>query len=307
LKITFNHAPFDLWNEDLGELEKPLERWATVAEVVEELEQELQSHPYGVEAKKARWRAKKWAEKFSRLARDLREKGKTELAKENEDAAQRLVKAVGNSLEIEQDKWISDLDNITDSTSKNLVKACRKALLGMAEISMSGGDEEGKLFERTRKSLLKKYEDRIEKQLEKLGKMSPDDPKFDEHVRELVKSNEQIYLLKDADASSRWEVWREKNATALEERYKRNPALDKEMKSLLRIHVLVFDSKDIPESLSGDSNIKAYWEQLQAYVKQLRSTTEGSIELTQAEISRTEGKEIKGEAIQSPSSAQMRG
>lgn len=297
LKVTFNYTANDVWSQESSEKTKLVtsKKWPTVDEVVEDNEKNLQTQPYGDEAEKARSKALKWAEKFLIQSVRLQKKGKKKLAQKNEDAAQRLWKAVARSCEKEQEKLISDVDNITDSTSDALIKAGIKAVNGMKKIQMLGGDEDGKASERTMNSLARKYEDRFDKQLENLKIASPDSPEIIRLTQELLKSQEAIQMTEgDTNQESKINKWIATNASKLEERYKINPALDDVMKSLIRIQLLVLGST-LPKSLLGDTEIKSYVEELQRHAREKAEKELQS--LPEPEIAQIKGKDLESKVI----------
>jgi hypothetical protein len=297
LKIIFDHSDADVWDENLGETEKLGEKWLAVSELVERLEQEIQKNPSGVEAKKARWRAMRWGIKLQRLARELRKDGKQEAAQKNENGAQRLFIAVKNSHEKEQDSLISDLTNIGDTTGKDFIKKSRKVDMGIRDVLSTQGDEDGKLAKRTIDCLLEKYEDRAEKLFERLEKTSPTEPKYGEYVVELMKSLDSAFSMRESGEAEQ-SIARisdrliEKSTAALEKRYNLDPMLDKEMKRLIRIHVL-FLHCPLPRSLRGDKKIEDYQKML------LSASEERPARPQDPEIVGKIGKEIKGEFISS--------
>jgi hypothetical protein len=82
-----------------------------------------------------------------------------------------------------------------------------------------------------------------------------------------------------------WNGLCDRSLRALNERYERNPKVDKEMKLLIVNHTYVF-KVDLPEALSDDTNIKAFLDELRA--RERGEKTEMVIEINVA---------VKGENI----------
>jgi hypothetical protein len=205
LRITFNHVGVDVLSQDVrmyGSKEKlrVQKKWPTVAEVVEQLEQELRDNTSGKEAAKARRRAMKWAERFLRRAIKLRKQNKDRRAQTKEDAAEELMKAVRENLDAEQEGIIEEIRNITDPMSRKVDVLSRKAVKNRADAQMlPGDDDEDELMEKTFNTIGGKYRERAKKQLEDIKNAEPDDPKLHKKVREALKSNEKLMMIGEDD------------------------------------------------------------------------------------------------------------
>jgi len=208
LRITFNHVGVDVLSQDVrmyGSKEKlrVQKKWPTVAEVVEQLEQELRDNTSGKEAAKARRRAMKWAERFLRRAiklRKQRKQKKDKFAQTNEDAAEELMKAVRENLDAEQEGIIEEIENIKDPMSKKVDVLSRKAVKNRADAQLLPGDsDEDELMGKTLKTIGGKYRERAKKQLEDIKNADPDDPKLHKKVGEALKSNATLMTIGEDD------------------------------------------------------------------------------------------------------------
>ena len=290
LKITFNHAPLDVWSQESGKIAKLMKRWPTITDVVDELDQELRDNPYGRKADLSRRKAMKWAERFLRRCLRLKKKkGKKKFARKNCDAMESLVESVAASLSQELDKLESDLENLEDPTDPAFTKLEFRTNEKLSELQMiPGGDdkEKDKHAENAMRLLAEKYGVLAGKLLDELEEMDVNDPQFKEKKVKLGNSIARGMLYGSSGPSKSLV---ERNAAVLEERYKRNPVLDEKLKQLIAIHVLFLNS-DVPKSLSGDSNITAY-------VEHLRSTL-GKVPFQPPDLNKAEIEVNKGESIQ---------
>ncbi|MBS4032862.1 MAG: hypothetical protein KGZ85_00235 [Ignavibacterium sp.] len=200
IKITFNHSTIDVINENEDKVEKLVvqKKWPTVKEVVQSIEDNLKNKPYGNKADRARKNAVKWVERFLIRARQLEKRKKTKFAKENEEAAEKVMEYVRASLENEQKKIISDLNGITDPMSRKVDEISKEALTNLSELMMVGGEvEQGELTTNTTKSIVNIFKDRAELQLDELKNSDYNDKNFKSKAVKTINTISQLQLLPD--------------------------------------------------------------------------------------------------------------
>lgn len=250
LRITFNHAGVDVLSQDVrmyGSKEKLVvqKKWPTVAEVVEQLEQELRDNTSGKEAAKARRRALKWAEKFLRRAIKLRKQQKDKRAQTKEDAAKELMEAVRENLDAEQEGIIEEIENIKDPMSKKLEALSQKAVKNRADaLMLPGDDNEDEMMKKTLNTIGGKYRERATKQLEDIKNTDPDDPKLHKKVGEAFESNEKLMMIGEDDpelmqetmkeSAGKYEKRAENQLKELENTDADDPQFDKKKRNLTR-------------------------------------------------------------------------
>ncbi len=198
LKITFNHSRVDIWSEEDEKSKKMVSRWPTINEVVSDLEQDLKDHPYGSAAEKARRRAFKWVAKFQQRSMRLLKKKKNKLAEENDKAASKLIEAVQKSLTKEQKKLLKDLKG-TDPNGKDLTGAVRRALSGAGNIMLSGAEDKDGTADETMKIIGEKFEEQAKNLMKEFDGIDPDDPKFKDKVKKLIKAGTSMAMFGSED------------------------------------------------------------------------------------------------------------
>lgn len=165
---------------------------------------------------------------------------------EEEDQFKRTFDAAKAQYE-KRDEKLQEKIGQMDAHDPEFDKTVKKGLDTQATLQGIGGEHSKPLFE----TLAQKYHKAID---DMAGPQPWDARKFLNFFRQSQTVGDSY---KASDAT--WAKLREKNRVAMEQRFDRNPKLDRDLKLLISMHVLFF-AAPLPERMLKNGPIKAYME-----------------------------------------------